>query len=315
LVAGGIKPLNIKEGQNKFAQVSGVYTGTLVENPSFVYRPVTGPELVSKMLSPSKIEVVLGLVQTGWAVDSLLGTLAFSANGKANRDLQELTAHQPDAEFIVFVRALRQAQLENALTVRFEEPTAEEAKQRLDDIAAATSAPTTVERRVALANLGPAPITTRLCFRTSRLSQQARGLLKEMRAGLRLDPENECYQVIAADQSPDSRTIAIQMRSMFQLMTELALYVDVPEEDLVSGAAPRLAWSVDGGPPPSRPLRVQAGLDRPQDAMVAVEHADHWFWVASDDLQSKQTFLYLILLLSVTESGGSATQLVVSTTN
>jgi hypothetical protein len=269
--------------------------------------------LVRKMLSPSSIEILLGLVRTGWSIENLLGALAFSANGKANRDLQILTVHQPDEEFGVFVRALRQAQLENALTIRFEEPTAEEATARLDEITAASSAPTTVERRVALANLGPPPITTRLCFRTSRLSPQARTLLGEMRTGLQLDPENECYQVIAADQAPDTKTIAIQMRSMFQLMTELALYVDVPQEDLASGAAPRLAWSVDGGPPTSRPLRVRSGPDRPQDVLVAVEHGGNWFWIDSNDLQSKETFIYLVLLLSITESGGSATQLVVST--
>jgi len=314
LTAGTVVPLNIEEGKDKFASVSTIYSTVMLERPSFVYLPVEGPELVRKMLSPGDVRVILGLTRTGWAIDSLMSTMALSANSRMNRDIQTLTVSQPDPEFLAFIRAARQAQTENALTIRFEPPTPEEAAARLDDIAAATAAPTSFARRVALANLGPTPVTTRMCFKTSRLSETARAMLGEMREGLQLDPGRECYLVIAADRAPDEKTIALQMRSLFQLMTELALFVEVPTADLASGAAPPLAWSGFGGEPETRGLlRIRSGAVPPGNAAVVIEYRGSWFWIDAGDQESKTTFLYLILLLSITESGGSGAQLVVST--
>jgi hypothetical protein len=313
LVSGGAVPINIAEGETKSANASAIYTTSVVESPSMIYRPISGPALVSKMLAPSSIEVVLGLVQTGWPIDSLMTALAFSANGKANRELQGLTVRAADIEFLTFLHAARRAQMENALTIRFELPTAQAVSERLGDIAAATSAPTSVERRVALAHLEPSTLTTRICFKTSRLSDEARSLLGEMRTALTLGSQNECYKVIAADSAPDEKTIALQMRSLFQVMQELAAYVAVPEVDLISGAAPRLALSEDsGGSDRPRLLNVHSGAAPPETAQVAIEYSGNWFWIDRNDSQSKSTFIFLILVLSITESGGSGAQLVVS---
>ncbi len=309
LVASGLTRLPLPE--DKSNEVKGVYTVSLGENPSFVYLPVEGPAFVHKMLRPSGVPAVLALVQTGWEADSLLSALAFSVNGRLNRELQALTVNPADPEFARFVAVVTQAQAANALAIRFGEPSAEEAARRAVEVQQAAAAP---GAQAALAALGSPPVSVELCFRERRLSAEARAELDAMRADLGLDPDVACYRVITADRSPDGQTLACQMRSMFQLLTELAVFVDVPSADLTSGAAPALAGSAPGasaGEPSV--LAIRSGPAPPVDPLAAVEYSGSWFWIDNDDLESKRTFGSLMLLLSITESGGSGAQLVVQT--
>ena len=40
------------------------------------------------------------------------------------------------------------------------------------------------------------------------------------------------------------------------------------------------------------------------DAFVAVPYSNHWFWIDSSDLQSKQIFSFLMFVFSLSETGG-----------
>ena len=51
-------------------------------------------------------------------------------------------------------------------------------------------------------------------------------------------------------------------------------------------------------------LRVQSDIKKPADAFVAVQYRDHWFWIDDRDFKSKRTFAFLMILFSLTESGG-----------
>ena len=103
-------------------------------------------------------------------------------------------------------------------------------------------------------------------------------------------------------------TLAFQTRSLMSFIQELAACVQVPQADLASGAAPRLqGGAVD-------PLiRIHSGASEPDDPLVAIQHHGSWFWIDNDDDDSKRTFAYLSILLSITESGGGGAQLVVTT--
>ncbi len=51
-------------------------------------------------------------------------------------------------------------------------------------------------------------------------------------------------------------------------------------------------------------IRIRSSADRPQDAFVAIRYRDHWFWIDDRDLYSKRTFSFLMLIFTLTESGG-----------
>jgi hypothetical protein len=53
-----------------------------------------------------------------------------------------------------------------------------------------------------------------------------------------------------------------------------------------------------------RLIDIHSSRDKPDYAFAAVSYRDHWFWIDDRDLKSKRTFAYLMLLFSLTETGG-----------
>jgi hypothetical protein len=51
-------------------------------------------------------------------------------------------------------------------------------------------------------------------------------------------------------------------------------------------------------------MRVHSSKDKPQDAFVGVFYRGYWFWIDDRDLKSKSLFSYLMLIFSLTETGG-----------
>jgi hypothetical protein len=53
-----------------------------------------------------------------------------------------------------------------------------------------------------------------------------------------------------------------------------------------------------------QPIKVSSGPDKPENAFTTVKYEDHWFWINKGDFQSKRTFAFLMILFSLTETGG-----------
>jgi hypothetical protein len=51
-------------------------------------------------------------------------------------------------------------------------------------------------------------------------------------------------------------------------------------------------------------LRVQVTDTPPQDAYVAAQYDKRWFWIADNDIQSKYTFVIIMLLFSIADGSG-----------
>ena len=51
-------------------------------------------------------------------------------------------------------------------------------------------------------------------------------------------------------------------------------------------------------------IAIHSGPKRPTDAHVAVRYRDLWFWIDDRDLNSKRMFAFVMLLFSLTETGG-----------
>jgi hypothetical protein len=50
-------------------------------------------------------------------------------------------------------------------------------------------------------------------------------------------------------------------------------------------------------------MRIRSGNERPADAFAAVQYRNRWFWVDDRDLNSKRMFVFLMMFMSLTESG------------
>jgi len=97
---------------------------------------------------------------------------------------------------------------------------------------------------------------------------------------------------------PDhDREITFLTRSMLHVMIELATKIDVPSEHVAEGrTVPNLNLS--------QQLKVHHGKERSENAFTAVKYKDHWFWIDDRDFASKNTFAFIMILLSLTETSG-----------
>ena len=51
-------------------------------------------------------------------------------------------------------------------------------------------------------------------------------------------------------------------------------------------------------------IRINHSKEEPENAFVAVKYLDYWFYIDRGDIISKRTFTFLMILFSVTETGG-----------
>ena len=52
-------------------------------------------------------------------------------------------------------------------------------------------------------------------------------------------------------------------------------------------------------------MKIDSGKEAPKDAYAAIQYRGNWFWIADTESRSKNTFQFLSLLLTITESGES----------
>ena len=100
----------------------------------------------------------------------------------------------------------------------------------------------------------------------------------------------------AAGLDPDTiwTEVAPQNRSMGEIMLYASKSVQVPQEDVDAGL------TTDESSAMGDLLTILHSKERPQNAAVAVEFKNHWFYIRADDLKSKLTFSRLNALFAVT---------------
>ena len=267
------------------------------ERPTVVYRPLSGANFVRSLLAPVPPSIVLALVQAGWEADRLVQTLFHSVNGFKNLNSGTEVAYRPAPEFLRFSRLMRVLQSENAISSEVEMHTPGGAAQ---------AAGTKGQARV----IGD----SKLSFQLDEMSNETREEFELMRRELNLDTDTDTYRVTWGLRRENDQTIAVQTRSMIGLMGALAFAVDIPQEDLDDGSAPYFEPVPDIPNEGARRLmRVRSGLEMPDNAYVATLYDGHWYWIDKADSNSKRTFAYLSMLLTVTEGGeGGGAPLVLS---
>ena len=269
-------------GDNDQLEMGGVYR--FQERPTVLYKPLSGPKFVKSILSPPSPAALFALIQTGWPAEMILQMTVQSVNGHRNAYAEHGTGYRTEIEFARFVKLVRRAQRAQALMLDIKE---EEGKARIT-----------------------------LGFRTKLLDDETLRDLEEVKGLLGLDPAAESYQIVWDVESSDPGTLAVQTRSILQIMVALAVHVETPPGDVESGRAARLYPVPEVDESGLRALlRVRTGASEPDDAHIAVPYRDGWFWIEDTDAYSKRTFAYLQMLLSITESDEKGGAQLVITTN
>ncbi|MFM7244950.1 MAG: hypothetical protein ACKO40_12375, partial [Planctomycetaceae bacterium] len=120
------------------------------------------------------------------------------------------------------------------------------------------------------------------------------------------------YLTEATNTTPQepSDTLALNVRSGYQVLAFLSKGVDVPEKHLRHGTACTFKGP-DGRPFDARQItrglfRVCVQKHRPLRSEVAVPYRGHWFYIAENDVQSRATLNLVKLAIDIQSQSGAA---------
>jgi len=262
-IAGSINAgaLLRSDGPNDFPFGAGA---AFSNTPTVTYQPLTGDRFTRSMLQPIPPVALFQMLQTGWPPDMLLRIGVRTINGLRNAS----RGNAADPRFDQLIATMSKLQAAGGLNIRIQER--KEGEGAIIALPLSAGGGTTAADRAEVQRL------------------------------LGLEPGATDYS-LAFGLTPRSPTeIAVLTRSMFEVIVEYGVGIDVPEADRAEG---RVVPSAASGTATSQLVHVLSGPSAPADAYAAVPYRGRWFWVADRDLTSKVRFTLLMILSSLAETG------------
>lgn len=98
--------------------------------------------------------------------------------------------------------------------------------------------------------------------------------------------------------------LAVNSRSMLQIMTAFASYLDLPEAHLKDHSA---VPTLEDSPSQDRrgQVRIHSGKNKPAAAFAAVHYRDHWFWIDDGDWRTKRALTAVVIFFTLAETAGN----------
>lgn len=246
-------------------------TGRYADRPTITYSPLTGEKFARNLMTPVPVRAVLHLVQAGYPVDYVFRIIVQSINGVENQFGGQLLQRTEDPRYGELLRLLKKIQASGGLGMRVKEEDEDK--------------------------------TVVMFFRGA----EADALQNEHEAASRIlgiDPKAEEYDVVYGSIAAGDREIAIETRSILQILAELASNISVSQKDLDEGRTYQSSGDRAGSTRPGALIQIHTGTKRPKDSYVEVHYREQWFWIDDRKFASKRTFAFVMLLFSLTETGG-----------
>ena len=231
------------------------------ETPTVSYTPLKGADFVQRILTPISLDTLFLLNSAGWSSDRLFRLLVDKMNDVGNaRGADGPTPAKVPAyeEFKRLSLLLRQLSLDGLYTG-------------------------------AIYNNQPV-----LVFEPEALELTQ---YQEFTRVLGLNSDKLIFPVVVSARSSANNSINLQLRSLAGVMYFLSQSVQVPEEDVEVG---RVTVTEDASGQPFDWQRVTDGLlvikssaAPPDNASVAINYRNSWFYIDDSDLDSKSTFSLL----------------------
>jgi hypothetical protein len=241
-------------------------TGAWSNTPTITYQPLLGDRFTRSLLKPIPPASAFELLQGGWPADLVLHTVVGSING-----LRNASAGAPsDPGFEELSEALARIQRAGNIGIQVD--------SRKDG-----SGVLLVIRRPGVDAV------------PSNDSRRVRELL-----GLAGDASQ--FEIVYGMFPRDAGQVAVLTRSMMEIMLHLGFGIDLPAEDVASGRV--LAGKRQAGDAESKPLvRIRSGAEAPAETYATVKYKGHWYWIDENDVESKRSFTFLMILFSLAETG------------
>ncbi len=257
--------------QGNYASLGGqvIYT----DRPTITYVPMTGEKFLRGMITPIDPKHIFFMLQAGYPADFVLALTVESLNGVRNRSVSAGAMREADAEFVRVLQLLREVQAAGAFGMRVEEDK--------------TKGQTAV-----------------VFFRRDGIPADTLEKAAEVRRLLKLPAEGQKYALLYSPVRGNDNELAVNSRSMLQIMGTFASYIEAPEAHLKDHSAAPAFESVS---PENRKeaVRIHSGKDKPAHAFAAVHYRDHWFWIDDGDWQTKRALTAVMFFFTLAETGAS----------
>jgi len=246
--------------------------GTYTDQPTVTYTPLTGNKFIKSLLTPLTPESVFYVIQSGWPADSILLMTAGALNGLKNGETSSDGTSPPNPDFLRALGLLRKIQLSGGVAFRVE---------------------LGAEKHHA----------SLLTLHRQDISPETLADATELRRLLRLDPAASEFNLVFGAAAANDKEVAVQTRSIMQLMGTMAAQVEVPAADLAEHSATPGWESISGATGAKRLIEIHSSKSYPPHAFVAVPYNDHWFWIDKHDLKSKRVFSFMLILFTLADTG------------
>jgi hypothetical protein len=247
------------------ANINGSYT----DRPTITYAPLSSDKFAKALMAPIPITGIVLLLQAGYPADIVLRVCTNSINGLAN-SYGGRGARRGDARYQELLSLLRQQQEEGLLGMY--------SKREQDQQ------------------------VVRMSLRDSENADSGVRLAR-IRELLGVGTGTHEFTLIYGAQPTAGDEIALQSRSMMQVLIDIGSYIEVPAKDRDEGRVymPQRDEEIERLFPPL--LQVRWADKQPDEAHIAVKYRGGWFWIDDRDHVSKSGFNFLMLLFSLTETG------------
>jgi len=128
----------------------------------------------------------------------------------------------------------------------------------------------------------------------------------ELRRLLHLDPAASEFKLVFGATAANDKEVAVQTRSILQLLATMAADVEVPAQDLAEHSATPGWESLTSAQEAMRLIEIHSSKTNPPHAFVSVPYSDHWFWIDRRDLKSKRVFSLMMMLFTLADTGEAA---------
>jgi len=257
------------QGNFVAAGAQAIYT----DRPTITYVPMTGDKFLHGLITPIDPKNIFFMLQSGYAADFILGLTVESLNGVRNRSVAAGAMRDADPDFIRVLQLLREVQAAGAVGMRVE----------IDKAKGQTGV---------------------LFFQREDVTPDIAEKSAEIRRLLKLPADRTKFTLTYSPSRGAAGELAVNSRSMLQIMGAFASYVDVPEPDLLHhSATPAIGSATAEGRP--QPVRIHSGKDKPPGAYAAVRYRDYWFWIEDGDWQTKRALTAIMFFFTLGESGAT----------
>jgi hypothetical protein len=251
--------------------VTGGGQAVYTDRPTITYVPMTGEKFLRGLITPIDPKNIFFMLQAGYAADFVLGLTVESINGVRNRSMAGGSAREADPEFVRALQLMREIQAAGAIGMRVEE-----------------------EKGKATSGV--------VFFRREDISPEILEKSAEVRRLLKMPAERQQFTLTYSPGRGAENELAINSRSMLQIMGAFANHLDVPDAHLKDKSAIP-AFEGQSDEDRQQMVRIHSGKDKPAAAFASVYYRSHWFWVEDSDWRTKRALTAVMFFFTLADSG------------